>query len=202
MRLLFPDLGIKCPEPEPPENGFIVGVETSVGSVVYVQCHQGYRLEGPTPMACIVTDEGAQWDPEVRRVCVEGSTDFDEDTQQNLNMAESAAQGTAPKQINRAAVNSQPSFIKSKAHPSKKHRTEFTEAVREEGEPTAEELEQVPEQCKPKPEAGPCRALFKRFYFNQITMECHTFFYGGCQGNQNNFQSIEECNLTCLPKHE
>ncbi|KAH9513905.1 hypothetical protein Btru_031704, partial [Bulinus truncatus] len=197
-------LGIKCPEPEPPENGFIVGKGTRVGSVLYVHCHEGYRLDGPTVMACVPTSETAQWDPKVRRVCVEGGSYFNEDPSKS-DMTESSPQGAPLKHAeNRPMEHGFPSFIGPKAHSSwarhhnKPEHEQEEEEIHEEAE---EDYDQIPEQCLHKPETGPCRASFKRFYFNKATFECHPFIYGGCLGNQNNFESIEECNLKCL-KHE
>jgi len=44
---------------------------------------------------------------------------------------------------------------------------------------------------------GPCRAMFHRYYHNVNTGHCEIFTYGGCAGNQNNFESIEECESKC-----
>ncbi|KFO27952.1 Tissue factor pathway inhibitor [Fukomys damarensis] len=52
--------------------------------------------------------------------------------------------------------------------------------------------------CAMRADDGPCKALMKRFYFNILTFECEEFIYGGCQGNENRFDSVEECKATCL----
>ncbi|XP_031572468.1 BPTI/Kunitz domain-containing protein-like [Actinia tenebrosa] len=44
---------------------------------------------------------------------------------------------------------------------------------------------------------GPCEALIPRYYYNSETKQCEKFFYGGCQGNANNFVTLEECEKTC-----
>ncbi|GFR84156.1 Kunitz-type serine protease inhibitor 87 [Elysia marginata] len=44
---------------------------------------------------------------------------------------------------------------------------------------------------------GPCKGLFWRYYFNAADGTCKQFMYGGCQGNQNNFRTPEECMKTC-----
>jgi hypothetical protein len=44
---------------------------------------------------------------------------------------------------------------------------------------------------------GPCRALIPRFFFNVESKKCESFFYGGCQGNENNFESEDECKNAC-----
>ena len=45
---------------------------------------------------------------------------------------------------------------------------------------------------------GPCRAAFRRWYFNRATGRCEMFTYGGCRGNANNFRTKRECEQKCL----
>ncbi|EYC10388.1 hypothetical protein Y032_0056g2719 [Ancylostoma ceylanicum] len=47
-------------------------------------------------------------------------------------------------------------------------------------------------------ESGPCYGLMPRYGFDANTGRCVRFVYGGCQGNGNNFETKEECQLTCL----
>ena len=47
---------------------------------------------------------------------------------------------------------------------------------------------------------GTCRAAIPRVYYDATTGQCSNFIYGGCGGNQNNFESIEECNVACQGK--
>jgi len=51
--------------------------------------------------------------------------------------------------------------------------------------------------CDLPAEVGVCRGNFPRFYFDRTTGQCHEFVYGGCGGNENNFESIEECQQSC-----
>mmetsp|Transcript_23213 Transcript_23213/g.34269 ORF Transcript_23213/g.34269 Transcript_23213/m.34269 type:complete len:233 (-) Transcript_23213:568-1266(-) len=48
-------------------------------------------------------------------------------------------------------------------------------------------------------ETGPCLADFPRFGFKPNTGICIEFSYGGCQGNENNFETKEACENTCIP---
>ncbi|KAG8194021.1 hypothetical protein JTE90_003621 [Oedothorax gibbosus] len=52
-------------------------------------------------------------------------------------------------------------------------------------------------RCQQPPQSGLCLAYFPRFYFNATTGKCQNFVYGGCQGNQNNFFTEEECMKAC-----
>ena len=45
-----------------------------------------------------------------------------------------------------------------------------------------------------------CKASMKRYYFNHLTKVCMLFTYGGCHGNQNRFETLEECEKTCKPE--
>ncbi|KAB5577378.1 hypothetical protein PHYPO_G00209210 [Pangasianodon hypophthalmus] len=54
--------------------------------------------------------------------------------------------------------------------------------------------------CALKKDEGPCKAIKDRFYFNVETFRCELFEYGGCQGNENNFETAEECEEMCLVK--
>ncbi|KAL3873904.1 hypothetical protein ACJMK2_036982 [Sinanodonta woodiana] len=52
-------------------------------------------------------------------------------------------------------------------------------------------------KCSLPAEKGPCRAKIPRFYYNAKTCKCELFFYGGCEGNANNYESLEECWSSC-----
>jgi len=53
-------------------------------------------------------------------------------------------------------------------------------------------------KCDVKPEVGPCKALFERFYFDGKSKECKAFFWGGCQGAVP-FETKQACEDVCLP---
>ncbi|KAK2509432.1 hypothetical protein MC885_012162 [Smutsia gigantea] len=46
-------------------------------------------------------------------------------------------------------------------------------------------------------EKGICKARFHRFFYNATSDECEQFIYGGCQGNDNNFETTEICLRVC-----
>lgn len=58
------------------------------------------------------------------------------------------------------------------------------------------------EVCALKDESGPCKAIKERFFYNINTRKCEVFEYGGCGGNKNNFESLEECEETCVVSGE
>uniref|UniRef100_A0A8C9RJB7 Tissue factor pathway inhibitor a n=1 Tax=Scleropages formosus TaxID=113540 RepID=A0A8C9RJB7_SCLFO len=74
-----------------------------------------------------------------------------------------------------------------------------------------ETFEECEETCVPEPgknscrleeEAGPCRSLLRRYFFNSRSKKCETFFYGGCLGNANNFKTLEACQVACHTSRE
>ena len=44
---------------------------------------------------------------------------------------------------------------------------------------------------------GPCEGAFSAFYFDDEEGECLPFVYGGCDGNDNRFDTLEECEAAC-----
>mmetsp|Transcript_31142 Transcript_31142/g.50028 ORF Transcript_31142/g.50028 Transcript_31142/m.50028 type:complete len:174 (+) Transcript_31142:38-559(+) len=51
--------------------------------------------------------------------------------------------------------------------------------------------------CSLAAETGACRGAFPRYYFDGS--QCSQFTYGGCGGNANNFESLEDCQNLCDP---
>ncbi|ELU10763.1 hypothetical protein CAPTEDRAFT_115381, partial [Capitella teleta] len=45
-----------------------------------------------------------------------------------------------------------------------------------------------------------CRARLPRFYFDNQKGKCKKFYYGGCGGNENRFDSKSECKKTCMKR--
>lgn len=42
-----------------------------------------------------------------------------------------------------------------------------------------------------------CGSPSQRFYFDPLTKQCQMFYYMGCSGNQNNFVTMQQCNIFC-----
>ncbi|XP_004746397.1 eppin [Mustela putorius furo] len=51
--------------------------------------------------------------------------------------------------------------------------------------------------CSMPKEPGPCMAFFHRWWYDKEKNTCSKFIYGGCQGNNNNFQSKAMCQNMC-----
>uniref|UniRef100_A0A915IGM1 BPTI/Kunitz inhibitor domain-containing protein n=1 Tax=Romanomermis culicivorax TaxID=13658 RepID=A0A915IGM1_ROMCU len=47
---------------------------------------------------------------------------------------------------------------------------------------------------------GHCRAAKPRFSYHPDTNECKKFFYGGCHGNENSFDTEGHCKRVCVNK--
>ena len=56
---------------------------------------------------------------------------------------------------------------------------------------------QMKEMCMQPKEKGTCMNYETRFYFDTTLAKCMQFEYGGCDGNENNFESAEECESSC-----
>lgn len=54
-----------------------------------------------------------------------------------------------------------------------------------------------PALCYQDFEVGTCFETLWRWYYDQTRMSCQPFMYGGCHGNDNNFESKEECEAVC-----
>ncbi len=51
--------------------------------------------------------------------------------------------------------------------------------------------------CSMPPDVGPCDAVIPRWYHNSETGLCEQFNWGGCEGNENNFETRRACEKAC-----
>ncbi|XP_078522499.1 collagen alpha-4(VI) chain-like isoform X2 [Lissotriton helveticus] len=54
------------------------------------------------------------------------------------------------------------------------------------------------EVCKEQKDAGPCHSFLAKWFFNSTSLRCERFWYGGCGGNGNRFESWDHCKSTCV----
>uniref|UniRef100_A0A8C7PK50 Collagen, type XXVIII, alpha 1b n=1 Tax=Oncorhynchus mykiss TaxID=8022 RepID=A0A8C7PK50_ONCMY len=54
------------------------------------------------------------------------------------------------------------------------------------------------ESCGQILDPGPCRNYVVKWYYDTTANACAQFWFGGCQGNQNQFESEKSCKKTCV----
>ncbi|CAH1790945.1 unnamed protein product, partial [Owenia fusiformis] len=54
-----------------------------------------------------------------------------------------------------------------------------------------------PEICYMPAKVGKCKAKIEKYYFDAEMNECTLFYYGGCDANENNFDTKEDCEKRC-----
>lgn len=67
----------------------------------------------------------------------------------------------------------------------------------EDSKTTIKHLDITSSICQLPKDRGPCDQYELRFYYNGRLGECKYFFFGGCAGNANNFERVEECERIC-----
>lgn len=45
---------------------------------------------------------------------------------------------------------------------------------------------------------GPCNGYYTSYYYDSDRNSCSQFIYGGCLGNNNRFETVEECQKECV----
>ncbi|XP_059899250.1 collagen, type XXVIII, alpha 1a [Gadus macrocephalus] len=73
------------------------------------------------------------------------------------------------------------------------------ETTRAPGTPTPLPVLYGPDSgCDQPLDPGPCREYLVRWYYDPEANACAQFWYGGCQGNQNNFKADADCRDACV----
>uniref|UniRef100_A0A3B3VJ40 BPTI/Kunitz inhibitor domain-containing protein n=1 Tax=Poecilia latipinna TaxID=48699 RepID=A0A3B3VJ40_9TELE len=52
--------------------------------------------------------------------------------------------------------------------------------------------------CSQYLDPGPCRDYVMKWYYDATSNSCAQFWFGGCQGNQNRFDTEKKCRETCV----
>ncbi|WP_438016267.1 BPTI/Kunitz domain-containing protein [Sorangium sp. So ce315] len=56
---------------------------------------------------------------------------------------------------------------------------------------------ELPARCALPQEVGPCDAAIRSYWHDPSTGVCVPFIYGGCEGNENRFESLATCQEAC-----
>ena len=55
-----------------------------------------------------------------------------------------------------------------------------------------------PDICRLPKDTGSCDDAFDRYFYDFHTNDCKPLNYTGCDGNLNNFMTLEACEFECL----
>ncbi|XP_046403956.1 carboxypeptidase inhibitor SmCI-like [Ischnura elegans] len=65
------------------------------------------------------------------------------------------------------------------------------------GDQTVDQTFDASTDCFLPKDSGPCRGLFRAFYYSPDTQSCENFIYSGCGGNKNRFKTRDDCERKC-----
>ena len=57
-----------------------------------------------------------------------------------------------------------------------------------------------PDPCTLPMDQGICQGNIQRYFYNTVTQRCEIFFWSGCLGNDNKFNSLHDCEEMCSSK--
>lgn len=52
--------------------------------------------------------------------------------------------------------------------------------------------------CQLPKATGTCEKSIERYFFDSMSQRCLLFVFTGCEGNENNFETVEACQAMCL----
>lgn len=56
--------------------------------------------------------------------------------------------------------------------------------------------------CSLPSDSGPCSTWQIKYFFDKRVGHCRRFYYGGCGGNDNMFDTMTNCSRLCYVKHD